>query len=248
MNITRRSILGGLGSLALGSTINWMDYDIENLSLKEGMTILFQGDSITDAGRNRGAYYSNNSGGMGQGYVRHAVTELLGNHPDKGLNIYNRGISGHKVFQLRDRWEDDCLMLKPDVLSILIGVNDFWHTLDWNYDGTAKVYEEDFVKLVERTKKELPGVKLIIGEPFVLHEGTSIKPDLWKGQFEAYQEASRRVAKQFDAVFIPYQSIFDNSLNDAPTSYWCPDGVHPSMGGNFLMAQAWLKAFQKSMK
>ncbi len=184
---------------------------------------------------------------MGQGYVRHIVTHMLGNHPGDGLQIYNRGISGHKVFQLSNRWEEDCMMLKPDVLSILIGVNDFWHTLSGRYDGTAKVYEDDFMALMERTKKGMPEVKLIVGEPFVLHEGTAIETPKWKGHFEAYQAASKRVADQFDAVFIPYQKVFDEALKEAPTSYWCPDGVHPSMAGNFLMSQAWLKAFGKVM-
>ena len=101
---------------------------------------------------------------------------------------------------------------------------------------------------MERTKKELPDVKLIVGEPFVLYEGTSINPDQWKGKFEDYQVAAKRVANKFDAVFIPYQQVFDQALKKAPTSYWCPDGVHPSMAGNFLMAQAWLEAFEKVVK
>jgi len=184
---------------------------------------------------------------MGGGYVRHIVTDLLGKHPDKGIKCYNRGVSGHKVFQLRDRWEDDCMQLSPDVLSILIGVNDFWHTIDFDYGGSAEVYERDFMALMESTMKRLPDTKLIVGEPFVMHDGTAIKEDKWKGEFEKYQAASRRVSDKFGATFIPYQSIFDEALSVAPTSYWCPDGVHPSMGGNYLMAEAWLKAFAKAM-
>ena len=245
MKISRRSMLGGLSALFAGSTIHFPEWLSAPKDVPKGATILFQGDSITDAGRDRGAYYANNYRGMGQGYVRHIVTELLAKHPDKDLNIYNRGISGHKVYQLRDRWEDDCLMLKPDILSVLIGVNDHWHTLSGRYDGSAKVYEDDFMALMERTKKELPNVKLIIGEPFVLHEGSSINPAEWKGKFEDYQAAAKRVADQFEAVFIPYQQVFDDALKKAPTSYWCPDGVHPSMAGNYLMAKAWLEAFGK---
>lgn len=184
---------------------------------------------------------------MGQGYVRHITTDLLGNHPDKELEIYNRGISGHKVPQLNARWEDDCMMLKPDVLSIMIGVNDFWHTLTHKYTGTAKSYEKDYMALMERTKKGLPKVKLIIAEPFVLHEGTAIDPPKWKGTFEEYQAAAKRVSDHFDAVFVPFQKVFDEALDTAPTPYWCPDGVHPSMAGNYLMAKAWMKAFEKLM-
>ena len=251
MSLTRRSMIGGLSALAAGSAVSITEKvsSTKLPTIPKGSTILFQGDSITDAGRNKGAYYPNQAQGMGQGYVRHIVTELMGQHAESDLKFYNRGISGHKVFQLRDRWEDDCMMLKPDVLSVMIGVNDFWHTLDFNYDGTAKIYESDFNDLMERTLKGLPDVKLIIAEPFVLHEGTAIKAkvDLWKGTFESYQAASRRVADRFGAAFVPFQSIFDEALKSAPTSYWCPDGVHPSMAGNALMADAWLKTFNDMM-
>lgn len=214
------------------------------ITLKENATILFQGDSITDAGRNRGRYYANDGGGMGSGYVRQTVTTLMGKHPQKGLRCYNRGISGHKVFQLANRWEDDCLQLQPDVLSILIGVNDFWHTLSHNYKGTVEVYEKDFRTLLDRTKKSLPDVQLIIAEPFVLR-GTAIVEEKWYPAFSAYQKVAQSIAKDYDATFIPLQSIFDKALEMAPVSYWCPDGVHPSMAGAYLMAEAWLSALQK---
>lgn len=206
---------------------------------KEKLTILFQGDSITDAGRKKDRYYANDASGMGLGYVHHIVTNLLGNHAKKDIRCYNRGISGHKVFQLADRWEEDCLQIQPDVLSILIGVNDFWHTLDWGYKGTVEVYEEDFRALLTRTKKALPDVQLIIAEPFVL-KGTAIVEEKWFPAFAAYQKAAKSIAKEFNAPFIPLQSVFDKALEVAPVSYWCPDGVHPSLAGAYLMAEAWL--------
>lgn len=251
MSISRRSMVGGLSALAGATTLKLSGSSLdltEDFELPKELTVLFQGDSITDAGRDKAKYYFNNPAGMGNGYVRQLATELLGTNPGTALKIYNRGISGHKVFQLRDRWEDDCMVLQPDVLSVMIGVNDFWHTLDWDYKGTVEVYESDFMKLMERTKKELPDVKLIVGEPFVLHEGTAIKTDKWKGVFEGYQAAAKRVSDQFGGTFVPYQQVFDEALKTAPTSYWCPDGVHPSMAGNYLMAQAWLKAFKIAMK
>ena len=156
---------------------------------------------------------------MGGGYVYQIVSQLLGTHPKSDLRCYNRGISGLKVFQLANRWEDDCLQLKPDVLSILIGVNDFWHTLSHNYQGTVEVYESDLRKLLDRTKKELPSVKLIMGEPFAVAGGTAIGPP-WVKDFPAYREAAHKIAKDYDAVFIPYQRIFDEELYVAPVSYW----------------------------
>jgi len=213
--------------------------------LPKNLTVLFQGDSITDAGRSKGNYYANAGSGMGMGYVQHTATHLMGTNPKVDWKIYNRGISGHKVFQLANRWEDDALQLGPDVLSILIGVNDFWHTLSHNYEGTAQTYEKDFIQLVERTKKALPNVKLIIAEPFVCDDGTAIDTEKWRTGFPAYQAAAKKIAQQFDAVFVPYQKVFDEARKTAPTSYWCPDGVHPSMAGNYLMAKAWLEGFRE---
>jgi len=206
-------------------------------------TILFQGDSITDAGRKKDRYYANDASGMGYGYVHHIVTALLGKHPNKAIKCYNRGISGHKVFQLANRWEEDCLQIQPDILSILIGVNDFWHTLNWGYDGTSATYEKDFRALLERTQKAMPAVKLIIAEPFVL-KGTAIVEEKWYPAFAAYQKAAKSVANDFGAAFIPLQAVFDKALEVAPVSYWCPDGVHPSLAGAYLMAEAWLAALE----
>ena len=247
MNISRRTSLKGMAlagaSFAMPSQKK-PTLKSNTAGLEKGSVILFQGDSITDAGRSRAHYYANNAPGMGSGYVRQIVTHLMGAYPTLDLQFYNRGISGHKVFQLRDRWNDDCLMLKPDVLSIMIGVNDFWHTLDYNYDGNEKIYEHDLNALLTWTKKELPEVKIIMGEPFVCHEGTSIKPELWKGKFEKYQAACRKVSDSHGAAFVPYQQVFDDAIKIAPSSYWTPDGVHPSMAGNALMAKAWLAVFE----
>lgn len=208
------------------------------------LTILFQGDSITDAGRDRGNYYANNADGMGKGYVHHIVTNLLGTSPQQNLRCYNRGISGHKVFQLADRWDDDCLQLRPDVLSILIGVNDYWHTLSSGYAGTVQTYETDYRKLMERTKKELPATRLIICEPFAVAGGTAIN-EKWK-DFEAYRVVAKKIATEFGAAFVPFQSVFDEALKLAPASYWCPDGVHPSLAGAYLMKEEWLRVFVRN--
>jgi lysophospholipase L1-like esterase len=147
------------------------------------------------------------------------------------------------VFQLADRWENDCLQLKPDVLSILIGVNDFWHSLK-DYKGTVEVYYADFRKLLDRTLSKFPNIKLIIGEPFAISGGTAID-DKWFPDFPEYQHAATKIAQDYKAIFIPYQKIFDNALNDVPVSYWCPDGVHPSIAGSYLMKEAWINAFER---
>ncbi len=248
---TRRNFLQLSAMTALSTSVihNLVEAANKHLSTNtldfsaKGQIILFQGDSITDAGRNRGDYYANSGSGMGGGYVHHTVTHLLGKYPEKDYRFYNRGISGHKVFQLANRWDDDCLNLKPDVLSILIGVNDFWHSLSNRYNGTVEVYDSDFRKLLDRTMKELPNVKLILCEPFAVAGGSAINAD-WEA-FHAYRRSAKKIAEDYNAVFVPFHSIFDEALKLAPSSYWCPDGVHPSLAGAYLMKEAWVAAFNR---
>jgi len=212
-------------------------------SIPDGMTILFQGDSITDGGRQKERLSANDAGGMGGGYVNMLAADLLKSYPGKGVKIYNRGISGHKVFQLADRWEEDCLELQPDVLSLMIGVNDFWHTLTHDYKGTIDVYKNDLVALLDRTLKGNPDLKMIIGEPFAVKGGTAVT-DFFDGSFDEYRFASKEVAEQFGAAFLPYHSIFEKAAVVGGAEHWCPDGVHPSLAGSALMADAWMKAFE----
>jgi lysophospholipase L1-like esterase len=203
--------------------------------------ILFQGDSITDAHRKVSDTAPNSPAALGTSYPFLAAAELLLDHPGDNLHIYNRGVSGNKVYQLAERWQADCLDIKPTVLSILVGVNDFWHTLVNGYTGTLKTYKDDYKALLDRTKQQLPDVKLIIGEPYAVN-GVKSVDDKWYPVFNDYRQAARDIASSFGAVFIPYQEVFDKAQKSAPGSYWTIDGVHPSLAGAKLMAQAWLQA------
>lgn len=198
--------------------------------ITKGNTILFQGDSITDAGRDRKRENKvNDSKAIGRGYVHSIASQLLADYPSDNLKIYNRGISGNKVFQLADRWDKDCLTVKPDVLSILIGVNDIWHALKGRSDGTVETYEKDYAELLKRTLKKLPDVKLVICEPFVLRCGAV--NDEWFPEFDKYRAVARKTATDFNAVFVPFQSMFDKAVRQAPANHWAADGVHPTMAG-----------------
>lgn len=209
--------------------------------IKKGDVVLFQGDSITDAGRSREkAGEANAREALGKGYAWLAASQLLVDRPEDELKIFNRGISGHKVPQLADRWDRDCLDLKPDVLSILVGVNDIWHGLDGRYDGTPESYEKAYVALVGRTLDELPDVRLIVCEPFVLRCGAV--DDKWFPEFDAYRASAKKVADAFEATFVPFQSMFDEAAKIAPAEHWAGDGVHPSASGAALMAHAWRRA------
>jgi len=241
-NFITNTAIGTLASIAIPDIVTAAvaKSAAKKINLNANDVILFQGDSITDWGRNKADTTPNSFQMLGNGYTYLASADLLLKNPEKNLKIYNKGISGNKVFQLADRWETDCLAIKPNVLSIMIGVNDFWHTLTNGYKGTIDTYRTDFKKLLDRTKQALPDVQLIIGEPFAV-KGVKAVDDKWYPAFNDYRAASKQIAADFSAAFIPYQSIFDKAIKSAPGSYWTTDGVHPSVAGANLMAQAWLK-------
>jgi lysophospholipase L1-like esterase len=250
-SVTRRQFAAataGLGAasaatlaLAQGASDDAQDKpasDSTKSLIKPGAVVLFQGDSITDTGRTRDhIFIPNTQSSLGNGYAWLAASQLLVDRPDDKLTFYNRGISGNKVFQLAERWQTDALNLKPDVLSILIGVNDIWHKLNGKYDGTAERYEKDYSELLKRTKDALPEVKLVVCEPFVLRCGSV--NSTWFPEFDEYREAAKRVADEADAVFVPFHSMFERASKLAPPERWAADGVHPSGDGAALMAHTW---------
>lgn len=202
--------------------------------------ILFQGDSITDAGRNRRVADENNSSALGGGYPLIAASHMLRAHPDGELRIFNRGVSGDKVPALKARWETDTIALKPDIVSILVGVNDFWHKLAGGYDGTVADFESQYVELLHDTKQALPNVRFVILEPFVLVTGAVDAK--WFPEFDERRAVAARVAKDAQATFIPLQSMFTQLAKSAPPSYWLADGVHPTIAGHAAIADRWREA------
>lgn len=239
----RKVTLGGLMAVSIPEILSAaiIPAAMKKNTLIKNNVILFQGDSITDAGRNKEDNSFNNARTLGSGYPLFAGAALLEKYAALNLKVYNKGISGNKVFQLAERWDKDCLDIKPDILSILIGVNDIWHKLEGNYNGTVDIYRKDFIALLERTKKALPNVKLIICEPFAV-PGVKAVDSKWYPEFYDYQKAAKDIATQFGATFIPYQKIYDEAQKQAPGAYWTPDGVHPTLAGAQLMAAAWLNA------
>jgi lysophospholipase L1-like esterase len=178
---------------------------------------------------------------LGSGYAFLTAAGLLDKFPEKNLQIYNRGISGNKVYQLAERWDADCLTIKPNILSIHIGVNDYWHTITSGYSGTIDTYITDYHKLLERTQKALPDVKLIICEPFAI-KGVKAVDDKWYPTFDLFRKAAADIATEYKATFVPWQAVSDKAIESASGSYWSLDGVHPSVAGCALMAQAWMEA------
>lgn len=205
-------------------------------------TILFQGDSITDCGRNREAAGTpNDLTALGQGYAMMAAAELLSTRPADGLRVFNRGISGNRIVDLYARIKGDILNLKPDLLSILIGVNDTWHgkNPDWNNGVAIPKYERIYRDLLNEVREALPSVKFVLCEPFVLRCG--VVRDDWVEEIDQRRAVVAKLATEFDALLVPFQSLFDEAVKFAPPEYWALDGVHPSAAGHHLMAKCWLE-------
>jgi len=244
-NVSRRDVfrVGAAGAMAAAgvATITPRTVHAATPSLTQGATVLFQGDSITDAGRSRDPQEPNSIKGLGVGYALMTTTHLLGAYPTLALQCHNRGISGNKVPDLAARWDQDALNLKPDVLSILIGINDVWHKRNGNYDGTVEGYESGFNQLLDKTKAALPETAIVICEPFALRCGV-IEED-WLPEIDAHRAAAKRVAETVGAIWVPFQTAFDDAITEStPAEFWARDGVHPTMAGHALMAQTWIEA------
>lgn len=203
-------------------------------------TILFQGDSITDCGRDRDAGREPNSRfGLGQGYAFLAAAELLGSRPADGLRFFNRGISGNRVVDLYARILGDTINLKPDILSVLIGVNDTWHGKEHGNGVSVPKYGRIYREFLAEVREALPAVKLVLCEPFVL--GCGVVGADWAGEIGQRRGVVAELAREFGALLVPFQSLFDGAVKSAPPEYWAADGVHPTPAGHHLMAKCWLE-------
>jgi len=240
--LSRRTFLGS--SVAAGAALTAASIAsprharaAEKIKLGSGSVVLFQGDSITDAGRKRDATGPNDWNGLGRGYPCLIAAALLADHPAEQLKVYSRGISGNKVPDLAARWQDDAVALKPAVLSILIGVNDIWHKLAGRYNGTVEDYETGYRALLKRTSEEIPGAGIVVCEPFVLRCGAV--DDKWFPEFDQRRAVAKKLADELKLTFVPFQSMFDEAAKSAPPQYWAGDGVHPTLAGHALMAKTW---------
>jgi lysophospholipase L1-like esterase len=206
--------------------------------------ILFQGDSITDGGRGRG---EDQDHVLGQSYPCFVAARLGYELAEQLPVFYNRGISGNRVSDLYARWNEDAIFLKPDVLSILIGVNDAWRIMNELPAGAADRFEEAYRHVLDTTKKYLPETGLVLCEPFILNTGATA--DKWEGWVEIltrYQAVTKQLAKEYGALFVPLQQPLNDAAKRSDAAYWLRDGVHPTAAGHELIAREWLKAVQGS--
>ena len=209
------------------------------ITIKPHSVILFQGDSITDAGRSRSAIGSNSPDGMGFGYPRLTMELILGKYPDQHLQFYNRGNSGDRIQDLKFRWEYDTLRLLPDILSILIGVNDTWNYLMLGMGTSPAEFQEVYRNILNTTREALPYTQFVLCEPFLLITGEVTSE--WMGDLSERQQAALTLAKEFDAVFVPFQSALDQAVINLPAHHLLEDGVHPTVKGHRVLAECWIK-------
>lgn len=211
---------------------------------KKAVTILFQGDSITDGNRGRNEDPNHI---MGHGYAFSIASRLGADYPDRNLRFINKGISGNTVLDLSNRWESDAISIAPDVISILAGVNDVYFKLRENKTPSYD-FEETYRGLLNRTRQFLPGVLLVLGGPFILPVGM-VKEDneRWGAEIKQRQEAVLRLAREFKCVFVDYQHIFSKACARAAADYWIWDGIHPTVAGHELMARGWIDAVRKRL-
>lgn len=207
-------------------------------------TILFQGDSITDGGRSRNEDLNHV---LGHGYAYLISSRLGMDLANRNKTFYNRGISGDRASDLYARWNEDAISLKPDLISILIGVNDAWRSMN----GEAKGYTDRFARayryLLEETREVMPDTGLVLMEPFILKTGATVDQwPAWQERISEYQEQVQQLAEQYRAVYVPLQQSFNEALQQADASYWLWDGVHPTAAGHELIARQWLSVVQNS--
>ena len=209
-------------------------------AFSDGARILFQGDSITDGNRGRNTDPNHI---LGHGYQALIASRYSADFPERHLTFINRGISGNQVSDLARRWQTDTIDLKPDLLSILIGINDLGHGV------TAEDYETQYRQLLADTMKALPHVRLVLCEPFGLPVGRKAGDgDNYRAELVVRQAIVARLGVEFQAPVVHFQKVFDEALKRAPADYWIWDGVHPTYAGHQLMADEWVRTVQTAWR
>lgn len=206
---------------------------------KKGQVVLFQGDSITDCGRDREDITSLSEGYPG---IVAKMYNLL--FPDNEVTFINKGISGNRVIDLLDRYDTDFKAIKPDFISILIGINDTWRRYDSNEPTSTEQFEANYRKLLEKIKLDMPNCKIMMIEPYVLNSLTDRAA--WREDLDPKIQVARKLAKEYANYYLPLDGIFAKA---EATRYNCKqlaeDGVHPNPLGHGIIAEEYLKALDR---
>ena len=211
--------------------------------------ILFQGDSITDAGRSR-----EEDSNLGLGYPGKVASKLGLEYPGH-YEFLNRGIGGNRIVDLYARIKSDIINLAPDYMSIMIGVNDVWHEFGRKNGVGAEKYECIYDMLLKEVKAALPNIQIMLLEPYVL-EGSATTGlvedgnemyEVFRREVEKRAAGTKRLAEKHGLLFVPLQDKLDALLKIQPSSYWVRDGVHPTNVGHEFIACEWIKNFEETL-
>jgi lysophospholipase L1-like esterase len=227
------------------STVTGYDYRLPKF--KKGARLLFQGDSITDMKWGRNQRDRNHY--LGHSYVYLIAARLGVDMPEAQLDVYNRGMSGHKVRDLKARWQKDAIDMKPDWLSILIGINDVGRTV--TTDKGLEEWEADYRFILDASRKANADLKIVLLDPFVLASGGLADPSAFKakrGIVDKLCEIVPRLAKHYGAIHVKTQEVFDEAAGEVSPEQWIWDGVHPLPQGHELIARNWLQAVSEKTK
>jgi len=205
------------------------------------MKILFQGDSITDAFRKPDEI--NPAYQLGNGYVFLIAAQLAARFPEKNWDFVNRGVSGNKILDLKNRWANDVLMIRPNVLTIFIGVNDTLAAMQGQPSTNEQEFASAYQSLLQETRQHLPDTRFVLMEPFLLEVGEVRKS--WCDHLRSRQLLVQAIASETMSDFVPTQQIFDNASKIREPAFWSYDGIHPTHAGFQLLADAWLEVFEK---
>lgn len=252
-NNSRRKFIKGLAFTGVASVVlpqinlyASTNRKSKRFDAKNGTVILFQGDSITDGNRGRDNDLNHI---MGHGYAFSIASRIGADYPEKRYVFYNRGISGNKIIDLENRWQTDTLDLKPDVLSILVGVNDSTSVItNWEPVVSLEKYEEIYDRLLMQTKSVFPNILFVLCEPFIL-KGSRVNDHWTAFQTDIHQRQKivQKLAEKYQAVYVGFQDVFDKACERAPFDYWIWDGVHPTVAGHELMAREWIKQVEQKI-
>ena len=205
--------------------------------------VVFFGDSITDSGRVR----TEPDGSMmsyGRGYVFLVASELLSKHPNE-YEVFNRGNSGDRIYNLYGRLSSDVWSLNPDILTIFVGINDVEHPYKIRCGTDFKRWEKIYRMIIEETKERLPNIRIILVEPYVvkINEET---PQAYKWFSEAipvYRKLLEQFAVDYGVEVVPLNDKINERANEIGVTNVTKDGTHPHMVGAKIIAEEWLKNF-----
>ena len=213
-------------------------FTVRSLAKMKNIKLLFQGDSITDAGRDRRNYHN-----LGNGYPKFAAEYIKNDHPDTEFEFINFGISGNRTSELFDRLYVDGIAFQPDVISILIGINDVWHRY-----GPAKIATTDdqlklnYTEILKRIKRET-NAKIVILSPYVLDAETIEFIHLMKEDLKTVLPMIRELAAEYADVYIPLDELFEEAMKTQPAPmFYSNDGVHPNENGAKFIGECYARA------